>query len=174
MTFALYATIWLALAAFVAGEAGKQRRTNPRRLWSISLVGAVLCVVHIVIALGHHHHWDHGAAVRETARQTATVYGVAWGGGVHVNYVLMAVWLAELWRWRMRPAEYFARSPTVLWGLRAFFLIIIVNAAVVFASPRTRIAGAVLTVALLLIWADGSGSAGQSKRPSPTTVGDAL
>jgi len=152
VTLALYATIWLALAAFVAGEAGKQRRTHQRWLWSISFVGALLCVVHIVIALGHHHHWNHDAAVRETARQTAAVYGVAWGGGVYVNYVFVAVWLVDLWRWRVRPTEYFARSPMLVVGLRAFFFIIIVNAAVVFASPRTRIAGVVLTVILLLIW----------------------
>jgi len=149
---ALYGTIWIALAAFVAGEAGKQRHPIPRWAWSISLAGMFLCVAHIVIALGHHHHWSHDAAVAETARQTAAVYGVTWGGGVYVNYVFVAVWLTELWRWRMRPAEYFARSATVLWGLRAFFFIIIVNAAVVFASPRTRIAGVVLTVILLLIW----------------------
>ena len=152
MTLALYGTIWLALAAFVAGEAGKQRRTTSRWAWSISLAGALLCVAHIVIALGHHHHWNHDAAVRETAQQTAAVYGVAWGGGVYVNYVFVAVWLAELWRWRTRPTEYFGRSPTLVWALRAFFFIIIVNAAVVFASPRTRIGGIVLTVILLLIW----------------------
>ena len=152
MTAALYATIWLALAAFVAGEVGKQQRTISRWAWTVSLAGALLCIAHIVIALGYHHHWSHDAAVEATARQTAAVYGLAWGGGVYVNYVFVAIWLAELWRWRTRPAAYFARSPAVSWGLRAFFVTIIVNAAIVFASPRTRVAGVVLTVILLVSW----------------------
>jgi hypothetical protein len=163
VNLALYGTIWLALAAFVAGEAGKRRRPVPRWAWTISLAGVLLCVAHIAVALGHHHHWNHDAAVAETARQTAAVYGVAWRGGVYVNYVFVAVWLAELWRWRTRPAEHFAPSRAAWWAVRAFYFVIILNGAVVFASPRTRIAGVVLTVALFLIWADGSTSAGRSK-----------
>jgi hypothetical protein len=152
MSFALYTTIWLALAAFVAGEAGKRRRPIPRSAWSISLAGALLCVVHILIALGHHHHWNHDAAVRETARQTAAVYGLAWGGGVYVNYAFVAAWMVDLWWWGTRPAEYFARSGAALWGPRAFFFVIIFNAVVVFASPMSRLAGMALTVALILAW----------------------
>jgi hypothetical protein len=164
LTAALYATIWLALAAFVAAETGKQQPIVPRWAWPVSLAGALLCVLHIVIAFGHQHHWSHDAAVEATARQTAAVYGLAWGGGVYVNYVFVAVWLADLWRWRRRPAEYFARSPAAQWGLRAFFFIIIVNAAVVFASPRTRVAGVVLTVMLLASWVKRTASA----RPRPS------
>jgi hypothetical protein len=152
VTTALYGTIWLALAAFVVGEAGKRRRPIPRWAWPVSFSGAVLCGLHIVIAMGHQHHWNHDAAVEATARQTAAVYGFAWGGGVYVNYLFLAVWLAELWRWWTRPAEYLAGNPAVTWALRAFFFIIIVNAAVVFAAPRTRVAGVVLTGTLLLIW----------------------
>ena len=165
MTFALYASIWIALAAFVAGEAGKRRGTIPRWAWPVWVAGTLLCVLHIVIALGHYHHWNHDSAVTETARQTAAVYGLTWGGGVYVNYLFVAVWLAEVWYWRARPAEYFARSPVVVWGVRAFFFIIIVNAAVVFAAPRARVAGVAMTVALLLIWANRP-SSGQPP-PSP-------
>jgi hypothetical protein len=52
-----------------------------------------------------------------------------------------------------------------VWALRAFFFIIIVNAAVVFASPRTRIGGAVLTLILLLTWA------ARSKRDRAPSLG---
>ena len=152
MTIALYVTIWLALAAFVAGEFGKRRPAVPRWAWRVSLAGALLCVVHIVIAFESRHHWSHDAAVQATARQTASVYGVAWGGGVYVNYVFVAVWLMELWQWRTRPAKYFARSSAALWGVRAFFFVIIINAAVVFAAPSHRAAGMALTAALLLAW----------------------
>ena len=152
MAFALYATIWLALAAFVAGEAGKARRPVPAWAWTISFAGAMLCAVHILIAFGHHHHWSESAAIDETARQTASVYGVAWGGGVYVNYVFVGAWLAEFWWWRTRPAAPFTRHPGIVWTLRAFFFTIIFNAAVVFASPRMRPAGAVLSIVLVLIW----------------------
>jgi hypothetical protein len=152
MSFALYATIWLALALFVAGEAGKRRRPVPGRAWWLSLAGAMMCAVHIVIAMGHHHHWSHASAIEETARQTASVYGVAWGGGVYVNYLFVAVWLGYLWRW-WTPAAGATQSAAVVWGLRAFFFMIIFNATVVFAVSRMRTVGIVLSLALALIWA---------------------
>ena len=124
-----------------------------------------MCVLHIVIALGHYHHWSHDAAVAETARQTAAVYGLAWGGGVYVNYVFVAVWLAELSYWRARPAAYFARSPIVVWGVRAFFFTVVFNAAAVFAAPRARVAGVAMTVVLLLIWAKRLSIGARSRMP---------
>jgi hypothetical protein len=153
MTTALYATIWISLTLFVAGEAGRLRRPAPNWAWPVSLAGALLCAIHIAIAMGHHHHWSHSAAVEETARQTASVYGVAWGGGVYVNYLFVAVWLAYLWRWWTPPAGMVAQSPAVVWGLRAFFFMIIFNATVVFAATRMRAAGIVVSLALALIWA---------------------
>ena len=152
MVFALYATIWVALALFAAGEAGRVLRPVPRWAWWSSLAGAIICAVHIVIAMGHHHHWSHASAIEETARQTASVYGLAWGGGVYVNYVFVAVWLTYLWRWRTRP-EFFAQNPAATWGLRAFFFVVIFNATVVFAISPMRLAGTVLSLALPLIWA---------------------
>src|SRR5262249_50493191 len=136
MWFALYATIWAALALFVAGEAGKRLRREAPWAWPASVAGALLCAVHIVIAMGFRHHWSNASAIEETARQTASVYGVAWGGGVYVNYLFVVVWMAYLWRWRTRPE--FTPSPLALWGLRAFFFVIIVNAAVVFAKSPMR------------------------------------
>jgi hypothetical protein len=153
MSIALYATIWVALALFAAGEAGKIRHPVPHWAWLASLTGALLCAAHIVIAMGHHHHWSHASAIEETARQTASVYGVAWGGGVYVNYLFVAVWLAYLWRWWTPPARGVTRSPVIVWGLRAFFFMIIFNATVVFAVTRMRAAGIVLSIALALIWA---------------------
>jgi hypothetical protein len=153
MSVALYATIWVALALFVAGEAGKIRRPAPPWAWLASLTGALLCEVHIVIAIGHHHHWSQASAIDETARQTASVYGVAWGGGVYVNYLFVAVWFAYLWRWWTPPSGGVAPRPAIVWGLRAFFFMIIFNATVVFAVTRMRAVGIVLSLALVLIWA---------------------
>jgi hypothetical protein len=146
---ALYASIWIALVCFVLGEAGKPRRWA----WRVSLTGALLCVFHIVLAFGYRHGWSHEAAVRETARQTASVYGLDWGGGVYVNYVFVAVWLTELTWWRARDVQYARRSPPVKWVTRAFYFTILFNAAVVFATTSGRLAGVALTTALMWIWA---------------------
>jgi len=151
MSAALYTTIWLALTLFVAGEAGRIRRPSRRWVWTASLAGALLCAAHIVIAMGFHYHWSHSAAVAETARQTASVYGVAWGGGVYVNYAFVIVWFAYLWVWRTRSASL-AQIPALVWTVRAFFFVIIFNATVVFAISPMRAAGVILSLALILSW----------------------
>ena len=156
MDLALYSTIWVALALFVVAEGGKRRLLEtgavPGWAWPVWLTGAVMCTVHIVLAFAGRHAWSHGAAMRETARQTAAVYGINWGGGVYVNYLFLAAWLAEAWWWRMYPCQYFGRRAAITWSLRAFYFLIIMNAAVVFASVPGRVIGLVLVGALLWVW----------------------
>ena len=155
----MLATIWLALAGFVAGHAGisRQRQTGlaPVWAWPVWCLGLAACGVHIAVAMAFHHHWSHAAAVLETARQTEAVYGLAWGGGVYVNYLFVAVWLAELVWWRVDPRRYLGQRPWSIWTVRAFYLVIVVNAAVIFAAPDRRLAGVVVTAALLAAWAGG-------------------
>jgi hypothetical protein len=152
----MLATVWLALSGFVAGEAGKARyfRTGvaPRWAWSAWCAGLVACLCHIVIAMSRHYRWSHEAAVLETARQTAAFYGLAWGGGIYVNYLFVGVWLAELLWWRLEPGQYATQPPWMRWAVRTFYLVIVFNAAVVFAAPGRRAAGAVVVAALLLAW----------------------
>jgi len=149
---ALYSTIWLALLLFCAGEVGRARGHDARWAWWTYAAGAILCVIHIAIAMGVAHGWSHDAAIAATARQTKAVYGFGWGGGVYVNYAFVAVWLADAWRWR-RQAFLHPRDPDAMtWATRIFFLIIILNAAVVFASPVRRLGGVLLTAWLLWLW----------------------
>lgn len=149
-------TIWLALAGFVLGHAGlrRHRRTGiePSWVWPVWCLGLIACVVHVLLAMGFHHHWSHTAAVLETARQTEAVYGLSWGGGVYVNYLFVGVWLAELAWWRVDPRGFHHRPPWLRWAARTFYLVIVVNAAVIFAAPARRIAGAAVTAALLAAW----------------------
>jgi hypothetical protein len=153
---ALFATIWLALSVFVACEAVKLRRLSGRsraadglRLW---MLGALLFALHMAIALGFRYGWNHEAAARETARQTQAVFGVSWGGGVYVNYLFVAIWSVDSWWWQSRPDRYARRPVALTWMLRGFYLIIIFNAAIVFASPVGRLIGIPLVAALLWIW----------------------
>jgi len=150
-------TIWLALAGFVVGEAGKtrHRRTGvePGWAWPVSCAGMVACVVHILVAMAHRHGWSHDAAVLDTAHQTAEVFGVAWGGGVFVNYLFVSLWLVDLFRWRADPRRDLRQPRWARWAVRTFYLVIVFNAAVVFAAPDRRVAGIAVTAALLAAWA---------------------
>jgi hypothetical protein len=153
VTASLYWTIWIALLLYCAGEFGRRRghaegSAVPWAWWAF-VAGALLCAVHIGIAMKAAHGWSHEAAIAATARQTLAVYGVNWGGGVFLNYAFVAVWLFEAWRWRRR-ADRDARAIT--WMTRAFFLVMILNGAVIFAAGTRRIAGALLVAWLLWIW----------------------
>jgi hypothetical protein len=148
---ALYSTIWLALILFVAAEiATKYDRAGSRWPQRVSLAGALLCAVHILIALGVKYDWNHEAARRQTAVQTAAIYGVNVSAAIYTNYLFLMVWIADVSRrarWLRSPC-----NPTLTdWGLRAFYLLIISNAAIIFARPPIRPLGVALV--LLLVWA---------------------
>jgi hypothetical protein len=153
---ALYGTIWLALALFVAGQAGL--RTIARGdhgggcSWWLWTGGGLLCVLHMIAALGVRHGWNHDAAVRATATQAESVYGVAWGGGVYVNYVFAAMWLGEAIWWRTNVRSFVRRSRAVTLLVRAFYLLILTNAAIVFAPPVRRLWGVAMIAALMWVW----------------------
>jgi hypothetical protein len=153
---ALFVTIWLALAAFAAAEAGRRpafERRPPAR-WSpaLSFAGLALLVVHIILAYAVRHGWSHEAAVRATAEQTAAVYGLDWGGGVYVNHLFAAVWAIDAWHWRAAPGAAAARSPAIQWARRIFYGVIIVNGAVIFVPGPRRFLGLAVVLALVWIW----------------------
>jgi hypothetical protein len=136
----LYATIWAALALFVAAEFGRDARgasSGPAR--AASLAGAALAIVHTLLVFHLRYHWNHDAAVAATARTGGDVYGVAWRGSLYVNYVFIALWLLAAWRWTH-------------WLWRGFVLLMVVNGAVVFARPVARPFGVVLVALLLWAW----------------------
>jgi hypothetical protein len=154
----LFATVWLALALFVIGEAGKlsasRERSSRGWAWTIWTAGALLLALHILVALWVRHGWSHLSAVVSVREQTRTVYGLDWGGGVWVNYLFVTVWLVESAWWFAAPRSYFTRSRAAIVLTRAFYLLVLVNAAIVFAAPSRRPAGALLTLVLLWIWRD--------------------
>lgn len=138
----LFATIWAALTLFAAGEAGKGplavNGRPPRWAKPLWIAGAVLAIVHALIAFDVRYNWNHDAAVTATAAQAAELYGFAWRGSLYVNYAFLGLWLAA-WSWRS-------------WAWRAFVLTMIVNGAIVFARPTARPFGVVLVAALLWAW----------------------
>ncbi len=157
MTFALYATIWIALALFAAAEAGRTRLASPQGsaswAWAAWTAGGLLVVVHVLVALDLRYNWDHALAVSETARRSAEVYGSAWRGGLYVNYLFVLAWFVESWRWRRAERRHRRLSPVVTWALRGFFLLIIANGTIIFAvHAASRVAGVLLVGVLLWSW----------------------
>ena len=152
---ALYLTIWIALVLFTAGETGRAFRRHGQSpapwAWWAFVLGLALAVAHTLIAFDVVHNWVHEDAVRSTALQTEAVFGVAAGWGVYVNYVFFAVWLADAWWWRVERRGY-ARPPAVIWTLRAFYMLMIVNGAVVFAAGVRRLLGLLIVSWLTRIW----------------------
>ena len=157
---ALYLTIWLALLLFVIGETGRTRTGHgsapPSWAWWTFTLGLALAVGHTLLSFGIVHGWAHDDAVRATAAQTEQVFGVAVGWGVYVNYLFFAVWFADVVWWRLAPRHY-VRPAMSSWALRAFYFIVIFNAAVVFAAGPRRVLGLAIVGWLTLIWSrDGA------------------
>jgi hypothetical protein len=136
-------TIWGALFAAAIGA------WRPSR-WAWTL-GCAALLAHIACAFAFVHGWSHDDAYRETARQTAALTGLNWGGGVFFNYVFAAAWLADVFAWWLAPAVR-ARCPrwiSLFW--HGFFLFMVFNGAVVFISGPAR--GLGLAICITLAWA---------------------
>ena len=153
-------SVWLALLGLLAGEVGAARRrttgVEPWWAWPASMAGCLALCAHMLLAMASRHQWSHQAALLDTARQTADVYGVAWGGGLYVNYAFAGLWVAWLVFWKASPDRFWDRPGWQLWSARAFVFVIVLNAAVVFAAPQRRLAGAAVTLALPAAWWLGS------------------
>lgn len=153
----LYITIWASMIALGLSEWARrgQGRWSRHPAFLVSAVGLALLVTHIAIAILHHHGGNHAAAVAETARLTEAVYGVAWGGGVYVNYAFVATWAAYLWWWQRRMDVVIDSRRIPVLVLRCLLLVLIVNALVVFASAQTRPLGVIVCAVLLWAWRPG-------------------
>ena len=115
MAAALYvcALVWM-----LHGQWGRAR-------WA-STLGVVVYLAHVWCAFTFHYGWSHATAYRETARQTAELYGVAWGGGLWLNYLFTAVWVGEVVWWR----------PRVRWWVPGFLGLMVLNGTVVVLVLR--------------------------------------
>ena len=152
---ALYLTVWLALLCFGLGETARRpyvaTRVTARRALAAHSAGLALMAVHIALAMGLVHRWSHASAMAATAAQTDAVYGLDFGGGVFRNYVFVVVWAIDAWWWRVDPDRP-RLDPAALRLLRLFYLIVLVNAAVIFAAGGRQVVGALFIGWLLWAW----------------------
>ena len=151
----LRATAWVSLLAWAASEwmRGRGRITASRAgARAAFTIGALSLVAHSALAFELRHGWSHAAALRDTARQTEAVLGRAFGGGLYVNYLMLAVWSIEALWWWLAPASYRGRGRRLDWSVRAFFAFMFLNAAVVFAHGAMRFVGALALLAVAWSW----------------------
>jgi hypothetical protein len=165
--------IWLALLFWGVAEWGRLRQGHAgggvpigdaatRILWT---AGAAFTLVHVVLAFHFIHAWSHAAAFADTARQTEAALGLAFGGGVFVNYAFLMIWAADAAWWWLSPTTFQKRPGALDASVRLFILFIFVNGAIVFPSGPVRLLGLLVVGTLGVAWyrgRRGEGSRGDS------------
>ncbi len=155
----------LALLAFLiawlcrVGFRSRSQAVAERWLYA---AGALLMLVHIVLAYGIFHRWSHAAALQHTAEQTEAVVGLSFAGGLYFNFVFVLVYLVDVvWRFRLREPD--ARQPRWLAiTVDGFLLFIVAMSTIVFETGPVR---HVACVGLLAI-AVGQWRRQRSRRPA--------
>ena len=141
--FLTRSTIWISMIAYTIGcvvFAAAWRQIDfdrwVRLAWTI---GCLALVAHFICAFHFYHGWSQASAYSDTARQTADVVGVNWGGGLYINYAVAGLWIVDVgWWWFSGLSSYRRRPwlPTMIW--HGFLIFIIFNATVVFESGLTQ------------------------------------
>lgn len=150
-------TIWISIGAYTIGcvafALARGRAEIDRWVRLAWTVGSVALLAHFLCAFQFFHAWSHAAAYADTARQTAEVFGINFGGGVFVNYAVAILWIGDVTWWWIAGLSSYRRRPWVLiliW--HSFLVFIIFNATVVFADGLTRWIGSVVSLCLCLSW----------------------
>ena len=150
-------TVWISIAFYTIGcviFALGTKRPNLDNWSRLAFTAAVTALIaHYVSAFHFFHGWSHRAAYVETARQTAEVFRVNWGGGIFINYALLMLWIADVgWWWLAGLDSYRRRSWLLLLGWHGFLIFIIFNATVVFKDGIQRWIGLLICSLLCVSW----------------------
>jgi hypothetical protein len=155
--FLTRSTIWIAILAYTIGSvvfAIARGRSDFDRLARLAwTIGCAALLLHFVSAFNFYHAWSHESAYVETARQTAAVIRVNWGGGLFINYAVLGLWIADVGWWWFAGLDSYRRRPWLLMLLwHSFLIFIIFNATVVFKAGLTRWVGLLVCLVLFLSW----------------------
>jgi len=149
-------TVWLALCGYAAGAAMMlHAQGHPRKLarargaWTL---GCAFFLAHVVCAFAYYHAWSHAAAYRETARQSAELTGLRWGGGIYLNYLFAAAWLADVMWWWVAPVSFARRSARLTAAWQGFFFFMVFNGTIVFGNGPVRWLGVQICAGLAAFW----------------------
>jgi hypothetical protein len=150
-------TIWVAIVSYTIGSivfsVARGRADFDRWTRLAWTFGCAALVAHFICAFNFYHAWSHESAYVETARQTAEVIKINWGGGLFINYAVALLWVTDVAWWWFAGVSSYRRRPwwlTLIW--HAFLIFIIFNATVVFKDGVTRWIGLVVSLTLILSW----------------------
>jgi len=155
--FLTRSTVWISIAFYTIGSVifafGRRRPKLDNWTRVAFTIAIVALIAHYISAFHFYHHWSHEAAYIETARQTAEVFKVNWGGGIFINYSLLMLWIADVALWWMAGLTSYRRRP--LWILltwHGFLVFVLFNATVVFKAGMQRWIGLLICLILCLSW----------------------
>jgi hypothetical protein len=155
--FLTRSTIWISILGYAVGcvvFAMSRRQADLDRWVRLAWTGGCAALVlHFICAFNFYHSWSHGSAYIDTARQTAEVFKVNWGGGLFINYAVASLWFADVAWWWFAGVSSYRRRPwavTLIW--HSFLIFIIFNATVVFKDGLTRWIGLLVCLTLCLSW----------------------
>ena len=121
-----------------------------RLAWTI---GCAALVAHFICAFNFYHAWSHESAYIDTARQTAAVFAINWGGGLFINYAVAILWITDVAWWWFAGLSSYRQRPwllTLIW--HSFLIFIIFNATVVFEDGLARWIGLLVCLTMCLSW----------------------
>lgn len=143
-----FLVVWLwpwgaALPFAVRHLPPNQPGTSAERTRWAHTIACGLCLLHVAIAFHVGHGWSH----RASFEHTVAVSG--FGPGIFVNYLFVAVWIADVvWAWAALDS-YLTRPAWLNWLVLGFMGFVVFNAAVVFGHGPQRWASLFL---LLFPW----------------------
>ena len=147
-------TIWVSILSYAIGcvvfAVTRQQDKWVRLAWTS---GCAALILHFICAFQFYHSWSQTSAYAETARQTARVVAINWGGGLFINYAVAIFWLADVAWWWLAGVNSYRHRPwivTLIW--HGFLIFIIFNAMVVFKDGMTRWIGLLVCLTLCLSW----------------------
>lgn len=165
-------TVWITLAGYFAVTAliatSRDRHDSDRYFRVARLIWTLACaslLVHVAFAYHFYHQWSQESAYRETARQTAEVTGLNWGGGIYFNYALMAGWIIDVAWWWLGADAYRKRPRWIIAAWQAFLIFMIFNGMVVFKTGAIRMIGIVMCLFVGLIWLYTSAKGSRNELP---------
>ena len=146
-------TIWISCVAYAIGCIVFATSRQDRRVRLAWTIGCAALVAHFIFAFHYYHAWSHASAYADTARQTAEVLALNWGGGLFINYAVAALWITDVAWWWLGGVNSYSRRPwwlTLLW--HGFLIFIIFNATVVFKHGWIRWIGLLMCLILCVSW----------------------
>ena len=155
-----HVTIWLALGLYAAAQVARRRPTSTTSVaapWLLTC-GWGLFLGHVVLSFDVHYDWSHATAYAGTAARTEALTGWRWGGGLYLNFLFGVGWGIEACWWQLAPERYAIRPAWLELTMRAVFLFMIVNGAVVFVTGPRRWLGLAIVGVLLVAWRPSAGA----------------